>query len=342
MSDWLRAPFQWFGGKAKVASLVWERFGRVKNYVEPFFGSGAVLFGKPEGWDCLETINDKDDFICNIWRSIQADPKAVAQWADYPCVESDLHARHAWLVERKRDLRERLEGDPNYYDVQIAGWWLWGLCLWIGSGWCSGKGAWHVEEKDGIRKLVNNSESTMGISRQLLHLGDNGRGVLRKRLHLGQHGVGMGVHKMDARNEKLYEWFQALQNRLRHVRVCSGDWSRVCGPSVTFKHGLTGVFLDPPYSQEAERCEDLYREDCLNVANDVRAWCLENGSNELLRIALCGYAGEHEELEAHGWQVVAWKAPGGYGSQGGENVNATRERIWFSPHCLSDRQGKLF
>jgi len=47
------------------------------------------------------------------------------------------------------------------------------------------------------------------------------------------------------------------------------------------------------------------------------------------------------------WQCVPWKASGGYGSQGktdGLNgrENATRERIWFSPHCLSGRQRKLF
>ena len=43
----LRAPFPWFGGKRKVADAVWQRLGRVGNYVEPFFGSGAVLLGRP-------------------------------------------------------------------------------------------------------------------------------------------------------------------------------------------------------------------------------------------------------------------------------------------------------
>jgi hypothetical protein len=41
------APFPWFGGKRKVAAEVWARFGAVENYVEPFFGSGAVLLGRP-------------------------------------------------------------------------------------------------------------------------------------------------------------------------------------------------------------------------------------------------------------------------------------------------------
>lgn len=48
MSEALKAPFPWFGGKRKVAKEVWQRFGNVKNYVEPFFGSGAVLLGRPD------------------------------------------------------------------------------------------------------------------------------------------------------------------------------------------------------------------------------------------------------------------------------------------------------
>lgn len=43
----LRAPFPYFGGKMRVASVVWDRFGDVPNYVEPFFGSGAILLARP-------------------------------------------------------------------------------------------------------------------------------------------------------------------------------------------------------------------------------------------------------------------------------------------------------
>lgn len=43
----LKAPFPYFGGKSRVASIVWERFGDIANYVEPFFGSGAMLIARP-------------------------------------------------------------------------------------------------------------------------------------------------------------------------------------------------------------------------------------------------------------------------------------------------------
>jgi len=133
----------------------------------------------------------------------------------------------------------------------------------------------------------------------------------------------------------LPEYFRLLSDRLRGVRVCCGDWSRVLGPSPTFKQGMTAVFLDPPYSHSAGRDNNIYAEDN-DVAADVREWCLENGGNNSLRIALCGYAGEgHEELEENGWACLAWKAAGGYASQGdGDNKNAARERVFFSPHCL--------
>lgn len=118
----MRAPFPYFGGKSTIAGEVWRRFGDVPNYVEPFFGSGAVLLARPE-WHLgkMETVNDKDGLLANFWRAVVADPEAVAYCADWPVNENDQHARHAWLVSQKETLQERLEGDPEYYDAKVAG-----------------------------------------------------------------------------------------------------------------------------------------------------------------------------------------------------------------------------
>jgi hypothetical protein len=93
------------------------------------------------------------------------------------------------------------------------------------------------------------------------------------------------------------------------------------------------VFLDPPYAVE-ER-SDVYGEESRDVAHAVREWALANGDNPDLRIALCGYEGEH--VMPATWQEIAWKGNGGFGNQGAATqgrANAHRERIWFSPHCL--------
>lgn len=41
MATMYRPPFPWFGGKRKVAPIVWQALGDVELYVEPFFGSGS-------------------------------------------------------------------------------------------------------------------------------------------------------------------------------------------------------------------------------------------------------------------------------------------------------------
>lgn len=355
----MTAPFPYFGGKRKIAPVVWGLLGAdVANYVEPFFGSGAVLLARP-GWDpgarWIETVNDKDGLVCNFWRAVQADPEAVAQWADWPSNENDLHARHVWLRERTGDLSRRLEGDPDFCDAKIAGWWVWGMSQWIGGGWCTanGKGPWAVTEEDGVRRLERVGD---GVERQLVHLGNAGHGVSRKLVHLGNAGQGVSrqlVHLGDAGqgvcdyetagigNEGLLNWMVALAERLRRVRVCSGDWSRVCGTTPTVKLGTTGVFLDPPYGTAAARVEGIYGEDSLDVAGDVLNWCAERGDDPRLRVVLCGYRGEHDRLEELGWSAIPWKAHGGYGSQGtgktNGRANAEREVLWASPHCLKDR-----
>ena len=199
------------------------------------------------------------------------------------------------------------------------------MACWIGAGFCAGDGPWQVvEDEDG--------------SRQLVHLGDTGRGVNRQRVHLGDAGeAGLG-------ERGLLEWMRALSERLRRVRVCCGDWTRVCGGDSgdALQHFFTagtpcGVFLDPPYADTADRTENLYREDSSSVAHAVREWCVQHGGDERLRIALCGYDGEHR-MPAD-WTCVAWKTPGGYamqaeGQDSQANVNRFRERVWFSPGCL--------
>lgn len=313
----LKAPFPWFGGKSAVAHRVWERIGDVPNLVIPFFGSGAELWARPKDHAAgLETVNDKDGYVANFWRAMQHDREAIAVYADNPVNENDLHARHIWLVNQRDSFVPRLEGDPDFFDAKIAGWWCCGICCWIGSRFCSGQGPWQI------------------VNRQLVHLGDKGRGVNRKRVAITNDGIGC------TRNSGgIYEWFAALAERLRYVRVCCGDWSRVVGPTPTTHQGLTGVILDPPYGVDDR--QECYNEDDRQVTHAVREWAIAHGRDPKMRIALCGYEGEHQMPED--WDCVAWKARGGYGSQSKSgNSNCTRERIWFSPHCLPKEDLPLF
>lgn len=279
--------------------MIWDAFGNVPNYVEPFAGSLAVLLARPHA-PKVETVNDLDCYLTNFWRAVQADPDAVAHWADWPVSELDQNARHLWLVSNA-ELRERMNTDPEYYDAKAAGWWVWGINGWIGDSWCHSR-FWRDSEK---------------TWQQLPALGDAGKGVNRK-------------------SAALIEWMRALQDRLRNVRICCGRWDRVIGPSVTIKHGTTAVFLDPPYATEND---GEYAVNEKGVAHEVAAWAFANGDNPELRIALCGYEGEHAPPK--GWTEHAWKARKGYQKATDGKHSGHKETVWFSPHCLPVG-GRLF
>lgn len=347
----LKSPFPYFGGKSRVAAEVWRRFGDVKNYVEPFCGSVAVLLARPTE-PRIETINDLDGYVANFWRATKYAPAQVAAWADWPINEADLHSRHRWLMAQ--DIRDRLLNDPDFFDPKIAGWWVWGQSAWLGSGWCKWPNAKQrpnlLRGQCGVHRTHQKRPDLVkerGVHRRtqkIPHLGTTGLGVHRQGLQLPvlNRGGGSGVHRafqqMPAMNSgsgihrgrcDLYAYFQALADRLRRVRVCCGDWSRVCTHCVTDHQGLTAVFLDPPYGEKAARDKDLYANDDLKVAEEVRRWAIEHGDSDQFRIALCGYEGEHEM--PGNWSVYPWKSHGGYSKT---RKNSQRERIWFSPHCL--------
>ena len=289
------APFPWFGGKSLAASIIWPRLGDVKHYVEPFGGSCGVLLNRPQSHvGGTEVINDLDCYLQNFWRCIQQNPAKLAEHTTGPASELDLIARHNWLLSRD-EFRAKMVQDPFYCDYQIAGWWIWGISQWIGGGWCE-IGA---STKKKLPDLVN------------------GRGIFRKDLKTIDERIA---------------YFEAVKARLEWVRVTCGDWTRVTTNSAlrqcpTHK-GVTGVLLDPEYQDGDAK----YGSGSNKISSTVREWAIENGERPQLRIALCGFEGEHQMPSS--WECVEWKSTGGFARRRSTNENCKRERIWFSPHCL--------
>lgn len=318
------APFPWFGGKSRAAELVWSRFGACRNYVEPFAGSLAVLLRRPAELMVpggLETVNDLDCYVVNFWRSCALAPAEVARWADWPVAEADMLARHRWLLSRD-DFRKRIFSDPNYCVPKIAGWWVYGQCAWIGWGWC------HVGSDPGPQ--LPHLSAGRGVNRSTPDLPADFAAELAAA-YLRPDGAAVDP---TARRAFVGAWIEALQRRMRDVRIVNGEWHRVLSDSVTWRNGTTAILLDPPYAEGAMDYGPGGTGTGLSQA--VREWCLKHGEDDKLRIALCGLEGEHPGLVRDGWDCVAWTARGGYGSQrrDASNVNRGRERIWFSPHCL--------
>jgi site-specific DNA-adenine methylase len=350
MDAYLKAPFPYFGGKAKVADAIWGYLGNVRHYIEPFFGSGAVLLSRP-GYspnDHVETVCDKDGFVSNVWRSLQLKPDEVARWADWPVNHVDLSARRNELIQSKEALREGLLSNAEWCDPKLAGYWIWAASAWIGSGLTT------PSKKASIGQIpqVSNQVMVIHATGKRPNIAHGGKGVhsagSRPQLSNsgGVHSVGLRAGNepreavQDPYNTNLYEWFRILSERLRYVRVVCGDWSRVCGGNWQHKIGLCGVFFDPPYPS-TDRKSDLYAEDSHDVGNEVAQWVLARGDNPSYRIVVAGYEGEHQCLLDAGWQTVTWKANGGYSNQNSvENKNRFRETLFLSPYCERTTDGQ--
>ena len=379
-----KTPFPWFGGKSDAAPHVWEALGDVAHYVEPFAGSLAVLLRRPHVANrhyYSETVNDADGLLVNAWRAIQMSPDATADAASWPVSEADLHARHLALLRWRSERQlEHLMGDPLWHDPVMAGWWMWGQSCWIGSGWCSGDGAWTVGDDGRILKRGARANGSAGVGRQIPHISDGGRGT--NHANTREEGVGRqiphisddgrGTNTAAVREEgvayateyhpmtmpELRRWFAFLSARLRHVRIMNGDWSRACTNgalktlAVRQGDGVAGVFLDPPYADTAERMGSIYTHDDLQVAHAAREWAIKAGTDPKLRIVFAGFDGEHgTAFTDAGWREVEWYKSG-FLKGGMANVSGTgmtqmtRDRLWLSPHCEApeaDRlQGSLF
>jgi len=342
----MKAPFPYFGGKRSVALDVWSRLGKPTQYIEPFCGSAALLLAAPKP-AALEVVNDASGFIANFWRATKYQPAAVAAAADYPVSHVDLGARHGWLMAQRERIGAALQAPHWPGDATVAGWWLWGQCCWIGSGWCEWERAGAPrrqcgEGDTGGREGFDATSAGMGIQAvgQVPHAGNAGRGIqaVGKVPHASDAGrgiqaVGQVPHAGNAGRGLLtscgrtaWQWLHRLADRLERVRVVHGDWSRCLNSH--FGGSDTAVFLDPPY----RAYEQLYGK-AAPVADEVEAWARDNAR---LRIALCGHAGDYD---LPGWDAVEWSR-GRLTYGGGKTTD--RECIWYSPACLSRKQPGLF
>jgi DNA adenine methylase len=364
------APFPYFGGKRSVAGDLWKRLGAPLQYIEPFCGSAAVLLAAPRAAN-LEVICDASGFIANFWRAVKHQPDLVAGWADYPVSHIDLGARHVWLMAQ----RERVGGwlqDPDWPgDPKVAGWWLWGQCCWIGSGWCdwAGRGPQRV---DGQIPFLSSPGMGVQAIGQVPHAGNAGRGVqaLGQVPHVGDAGMGVQAlgkipHAGDA--GRGVQAIGQVPNLSYPVGIQARG--RVPGegdadPSLWTSAGRAAWECLHRLAARLERVRVVHGswDRCLNnhyggadtavfldppyrayeklygvaepVADQVAAWAAEHPD---LRIALCGHRGDYE---LPGWEPVEWSR--GRMTYGG-GTTTDEECVWYSPACLpGSRQLGLF
>lgn len=73
----MKAIMKYPGSKWSIAKWIIDFFPDHHSYLEPFFGSGAVLFNKPRS--DIETVNDLDGNVVNLFEWIRKDPERLAR-----------------------------------------------------------------------------------------------------------------------------------------------------------------------------------------------------------------------------------------------------------------------
>lgn len=86
----MNAVIKYPGSKWRAAKWIISYFPTHRSYLEPFFGSGGVFFNKPRS--NIETINDLDGEVVNLFEWIRKDPELLAhavRWTPYARAEYD-------------------------------------------------------------------------------------------------------------------------------------------------------------------------------------------------------------------------------------------------------------
>ncbi len=142
----MKAIFRYPGSKWSIAEWIIQHFptGYEKMvYLEPFVGSGAVFFNKKPG--AVETINDLDSDIVNLFRALRDSPdelRRVLELTPYsreeydlsfePCAEPIEKARR-YMVRTTQAIGAKLHGNEkcgwrNHKQMKIGGT----ACKWGG------------------------------------------------------------------------------------------------------------------------------------------------------------------------------------------------------------------
>ena len=104
----MKAVIKYPGSKWSIARWIISFFPEHHSYLEPFFGSGAVLFNKPRSH--IETVNDLDGEVINLFEWIKKDPEKLAHeiyWTPY--------ARQIHEDAYRRDAEDSLQKAVGFY-----------------------------------------------------------------------------------------------------------------------------------------------------------------------------------------------------------------------------------
>ncbi len=106
----MRTVLKYPGSKWNIAKQIVSMIPEHHSYIEPFFGSGAVLFNKPIS--DIETVNDMDSDVTNLFWCIKTDAEHLARIVGTTPFSREIYDKQfdAQAAENYTDEYERAAG----------------------------------------------------------------------------------------------------------------------------------------------------------------------------------------------------------------------------------------
>lgn len=112
----MNAVVKYPGAKWSLSNWIIGHFPQHHSYLEPFFGSGAVLFTKARS--SIETVNDLDGEVINLFEWIRTDPEKLARAIYWTPYARDVYDK-AW--EAQYTERDSFQRAVNFYARMMMG-----------------------------------------------------------------------------------------------------------------------------------------------------------------------------------------------------------------------------
>jgi DNA adenine methylase len=94
----IKTPVSWVGNKTSILPIIYAMFPpKYDRYIEPFGGSGAVLFGKKQP-DKFEVYNDYNHNLVNLFKCMRDRPMALCNELDFFNLNSRDHFQESKTI----------------------------------------------------------------------------------------------------------------------------------------------------------------------------------------------------------------------------------------------------
>ncbi len=133
--------------------------------------------------------------LVNAWRAIKHAPQKLAEICADPNSQVLYWQRICYIVKHKEDLLNRILQDDEYFDVKLAGYWLYYKGCEIGTI--------DLDNID-VEKIYKSTTNGITVGRNQL---------------VSNNGIHAGYNKIADKEEKLLAWFSDLKSILENTKI---------------------------------------------------------------------------------------------------------------------------